>query len=264
MTPLIGARRDLLVIRGIYTAASGMMAEAARQEAVTNNLANIETTGFKKDLAALRSTPERTVTRIGDGETLRAWRPVIGSLEQGTLVDRFYTLHEQGRLRETGAAFDLALEGDGFFVVETPDGPRYTRNGAFTLDADRVLVDDRGYRVLGRQGRLQIASGEVLVDAAGRIKSNGVEQGRLQLVSFTDNTRLRKTGDNLFAAATELAQQPFDGQVRQGFLESSNVEALSEMVKMMAAQRAYEASRRALLAQDELLGKAVNEVGVVR
>lgn len=252
------------MIRGIYTAASGMMAEAARQEAVTNNLANIETTGFKRDLATLRSAQERTVVRIGDRDTLRAWRPVIGSLEQGALVDRIYTLHEQGALRETGAAFDLALEGDGFFVVETPDGPRYTRNGAFTLDADRALVDDLGYRVLGRQGRLQIAAGEVLIDAEGRIMSNGVEQGQLQLVSFADNASLRKTGDNLFAAVTELAQQPFEGQVRQGFLESSNVEALAEMVKMLAAQRAYEASRRALLAQDELLGRAVNEVGVVR
>lgn len=252
------------MIRGLYTAAAGMMTEAARQEAITNNMANIETAGFKKDLAVLRSAPQRPVVRIGDGEGISGSRSVIGSLGQGALVDRIFTLHEQGGLRETGAALDVALEGDGFFVVETPDGPRYTRNGAFTLDADRYLVDDHGNPVLGAQGRLQIAAGEVRIDAAGRIMSDGVPQGQLRLQSFADNSRLQKVGDNLFSAAAGLAQQPFNGQVHQGFLESSNVQALAEMVRMLAAQRAYETSQRVLLAQDELLGKAVNEVGVVR
>jgi len=252
------------MIRGLYTAAAGMKAEAARQEAITNNMANIETAGFKKDLAVLRSARERAVVRIGDGEGLPAGRPVIGSLGKGALVDRFYTLHEQGGLRETGAAFDLALEGEGFFVVETPGGPRYTRNGAFSLDAGRYLIDNHGHWVLGTEGRLQVAAGEIQIDAAGRVMSNGVQQGQLRLVSFADRDGLQKEGDNLFAAEAGLAQQPFNGQVRQGFLESSNVEALAEMVKMLAAQRAYETSQRVLLAQDELLGKAVNEVGVVR
>jgi flagellar basal-body rod protein FlgG len=252
------------MIRGLYIAAAGMMAEAARQETITNNMANIETTGFKKDLAALRSAPERTVVRIGDGEGFFARRPVIGSMGLGALVDGFYTRHEQGSLRETGGALDVALEGDGFFMVETPGGARYTRNGAFTLDADRYLVDDHGHPVLGAQGRLQIAAGEIQIDATGRIISNGVQQGQLRLVSFADNAGLQKVGDNLFSADAGQAQQPFTGQVRQGFLESSNVQALAEMVRMLAAQRAYETSQRVLLAQDELLGKAVNEVGVVR
>jgi flagellar basal-body rod protein FlgG len=179
-------------------------------------------------------------------------------------VERFFTLHEQGNLRETGAVYDLALAGDGFFVVETPEGLRYTRNGAFTLDADRYLVDDRGHRVLGTQGPLQIAAGEIQIDVSGRIMSDGVLQGQLLLQSFADNSSLQKVGDNLFSAAAGLTQQPFAGQVRQGFLENSNVQALAEMVRMLAAQRAYETSQRVLLAQDELLGKAVNEVGVVR
>lgn len=247
------------MIRGLYTAAKGMMTEAARQETITNNLVNSETTGFKKDLAVLRA-PERSVVRVGDA----GGRTVIGTLGLGPLVDRLHTSHDQGDLRETGRSLDLALSGEGFFVVETPGGWRHTRNGAFTLDADRYLVDDHGQRVQGTNGPLQVAAGEVQIDVGGRVVSDGVPQGQLRIESFADSSQLQKVGRNLFAADAALEAIPFNGQVHQGFLESSNVQVLQEMVRMLTAQRAYETNQRVLLAQDELLGKAVNEVGVVR
>lgn len=250
------------MIRGLYTAASGMMVEAARQEQITNNLANSETSGFKKDLALQRAQPEYQVVRIGNGPGMPS--PVIGSLGVGALLDRIHTSYEQGNLLQTDRNLDLAVAGGGFFAVETPQGVRYTRNGSFSLDADRFLVTDQGYRVLGENGPLQLAEGEAHIDAGGRVFIGEALQGSLRLVNFTDNSQLRKAGDAMFAAGENAEEAPFNGQIRQGFVESSNVEVLQEMVRMMAAMRAYETNQRAIQAQDDILGKAVNEIGTLR
>jgi flagellar basal-body rod protein FlgG len=251
------------MIRGLYTAASGMMVEAARQETITNNISNSETTGFKKDLALQRAYPEQAIARVGEGRTF-PFRPVMGVLGLGSLVDSIHTSYEQGSLIESGRPTDLASVGNGFFTVDTPEGIRFTRNGSFSLDADRYLVNDHGHRVLGISGPLQLPEGELTVDAAGRIFVNETLQGELQLTGFDDPANLRKVGYSLFAAGDGVAQAPFDGQVKQGFLEGSNVQVVQEMVRMISAMRAYETNQRAVQAQDELLGKAVNEIGALR
>ncbi|MBS4032723.1 MAG: flagellar basal-body rod protein FlgF [Clostridiales bacterium] len=251
------------MIRGLYTAASGMMVEAARQEQITNNLANSETTGFKKDLALQRARPEYQVIRIGNGPGM-PHNPVIGSLGVGALLDRIHTSYEQGNLLQTDRNLDLAVAGNGFFAVDTPQGIRYTRNGSFSLDADRFLVTDQGYRVLGQNGPLQLGEGDVRIDAGGAVFLGETFQDSLRLVNFTDNSQLRKAGDALFATGENAEEAPFNGQVRSGFLESSNVEVLQEMIRMMAAMRAYETNQRAIQAQDDILGKAVNEIGTLR
>lgn len=250
------------MIRGIYTAASGMMVEAARLETITNNLANSETTGFKRDLALQRAGTERPVLRVGDSTSTWPLQPVIGSLGTGSLVDGIHTAHEQGALRETGRKLDLAVSGSGFFTVETPQGLRFTRNGAFTLDAERYLQNDAGHRVMGTEGFLQIPAGELTVEHDGRLFVDGAQVGRLRLADFAEPELLRKQGESLFA--TLQAELPATAQVKQGFLESANVQLIQEMVRMIATQRAYETNQRALQAQDELLGRAVNEIGSLR
>lgn len=248
------------MIRGLYTAAGGMMVEAARQETITNNLANSETSGFKKDLALQRSHAEQTVIRTGDGR-----QPVpIGTLGLGAVVDRIYTSYEQGSLQETGRTLDVALTGDGFFAVATPQGTRYTRNGAFSLDAGRRLVTDQGHPVLGTAGPIVLGEGELTVDQHGRIYVDGVFADKIEISSFADAGQLRKAGHSLFAAAEGQEGTPFAGQVRQGFLENANVQVVQEMVRMIAALRAYETNQRVIQAQDEILGKAANEVGSLR
>jgi flagellar basal-body rod protein FlgG len=240
-----------------------MMVEAARQEIISNNMANSETVGFKKDMSLQRSFPQLPVVRTGEGNKF-PFRPVIGQLGLGSLVDRIFTSHSQGDLLETGRALDIAILGEGFFVVDTPQGLRYTRSGAFSRDGEKYLVTDQGHRVMGMDGPLRVDDGEMSLDEQGRIYSDGVLQGQLRLSAFTDENRLQKLGGNLFAAAEDTDPIAFRGQTRQGFLETSNVDALQEMVQMMAALRAYETNQRMILAQDEILGKAVNEVGSLR
>ncbi|EEG76503.1 flagellar basal-body rod protein FlgF [Dethiobacter alkaliphilus] len=251
------------MIRGLYTAASGMMVESTRQETITNNLANSETTGFKRDLALQRSHGEQPVVRLGDRQPFGV-RPVIGSLGVGSLIDGIHTSHEQGSLQETGRDLDVAMAGDGYFVVETEQGLRYTRNGAFSIDADRMLVNDQGHRVMGTTGPLQLPAGEVQIDQAGNVFVNDAMQGQLARVSFADNSELQKVGDSLFTAAEGAEQQPVTGMVKQGFLEGSNVQAVQEMVQMLAAMRAYETNQRVVQAQDDMLRKATNEIAALR
>ncbi|MBT9173527.1 MAG: Flagellar basal-body rod protein FlgG [Syntrophomonadaceae bacterium] len=250
------------MIRGLYTAASGMMVESARQETITNNLANSETTGFKRDLALQRAQAELPVLRVGDSNHLPL-QPVIGTLGTGSLVAGIHTVHEQGVLRETGRKLDLSLAGAGFFTVETAQGVRFTRNGAFTLDADGFLLTDAGHRVMGTEGYLQIPAGEMTVNDDGRLFVDGAPVGQLRLALFAEQELLSKQGESLFDAGGQVAL-PAAAQVKQGFLESANIQVIQEIVRMIATQRAYETNQRALQAQDELLGKAVNEIGSLR
>jgi len=238
------------------------MVEAARQETITNNLANSETIGFKRDLALQRAQAELPVLRVGDSSPLPV-QPVIGTLGTGSLVAGIHTVHEQGVLRETGRELDLAMAGPGFFTVETAQGLRFTRSGAFTLDADGFLLTDAGHRVMGTEGYLQIPAGELTVDNDGGLFVDGAPVGQLRLVAFAEQELLSKQGESLFDAGGQAAL-PVAAQVQQGFLESANVQIIQEMVKMIATQRAYETNQRALQAQDELLGKAVNEIGSLR
>ncbi|NLN06512.1 MAG: flagellar hook-basal body protein [Firmicutes bacterium] len=250
------------MIRGLYTAAAGMMVEAARQEIITHNLANSETHGFKKDLAV--QLAQTAVPLVRAGGTNGGGRQVLGTLDWGVLVAGVHTSGEQGALQETSGTLDLALSGDGFFAVDTPRGIRYTRNGAFAVDAERFLVTENGDRVLGIGGPVRLPEGKTVIDEAGRIYTNGVFTGQLQLVVFSDPSVLQKDQDALFAAPDDAETMPFDGQVRQGFLECSNVSVAEEMVRMLAALRAYEANQRVIQVQNEILGKAVNEVGTLR
>ena len=250
------------MIRGLYTAASGMMVESVRQETITNNLANSETTGFKRDLALQRAQAELPVLRVGDSNPLPV-QPIIGTLGTGSLVVGTHTVHEQGALRETGRKLDFGLAGSGFFTVETAQGLRFTRNGAFTVDADGFLQTDTGHRVMGTEGYLQIPAGELTADNDGRLFVDGAPVGQLRLVGFAEQELLSKQGETLFDAGGQ-AILPSAAQVQQGFLESANIQVIQEMVKMIATQRAYETNQRALQAHDELLGKAVNEIGSLR
>ncbi|HHX73858.1 MAG TPA: flagellar hook-basal body protein [Firmicutes bacterium] len=250
------------MIRGLYTAAAGMMVEAARQEIITHNLANSETHGFKKDLAV--QLTQTAVPLVRAGGPTGGSRQVLGTLDWGVLVAGIHTSGEQGSLQETGRALDLALSGEGFFAVETPRGVRYTRNGAFTVDAERFLVTENGDRVLGTGGFIRLPEGETVIDEAGRIYTGGILTGQLQLTVFSEPAVLQKDRDALFAAPEDAETVPFDGQVRQGYLESSNVSVADEMVRMLVALRAYETNQRVIQVQNEMLGKAVNEVGALR
>lgn len=188
--------------------------------------------------------------------------PRAVALEIGTGLDA-----RPGPLRETGRAADLALQGDGFFVVQTERGEFYTRNGHFTLDSNGRLVTGGGGTVQSSGGPLEIEGGAFVVEPDGSVTSGGNLLGRLQVVTFADPARLEHRGDALLAAPRDMAAEPLPAeqvQVVQGQLESSNVNPIDALVDMIAAQRAFEIESRVLQATDENLEKSVNQLPSVR
>ena len=255
------------MIRGLYTSASGMMAQYEKMDTISNNLANVDTVGYKKDQVITASFEEELVKRINDRQgQVPVSRPKnIGTMSLGVKVDEIFTNFTQGSLQETNQELDLALHGVGFFTVLAQEGgeERYTRNGAFLLDPSRRLVTATGERVMGQQGPITLPVGDVTIKDTGEIFVNGVFIDRLQIQSFDDSRTLRKIGDNLLAATEQSQPRAFGGTVRQGFLESSNVNPVREMVEMITVMRTYEASQKALQAQDQTLEKLINEVSRV-
>lgn len=252
------------MIRGLYTSASGLMAEMARTDVISNNLANINTVSFKKDRAIFRAFPEMNINRIDDPAAITPRdkidpRPFIGVLGTGAMVDEISTDFSSGTIENTSNPLDLALSGDGFFEVQTPAGLRYTRDGSFTRNEQGYLVTSDGYYVLGQNGPVKLPEGSDLsINSRGEIFSGGNFVDRLAVVSFADLRQMSKEGDNLYSTN----QQPVfsNSEVIQGALEGSNVNPIGEMVDMITAFRAYEANQKVVKANDDTLSRAVNDI----
>jgi flagellar basal-body rod protein FlgG len=241
-------------MEGAYPIVSGASAQEKRLEVITNNLANVNTTGFKRDRAVFGVVPvDAAVSAVG-GMDVAGPSPVFSTLDLVT------TDFAGGALRPTGDPLDLAINGDGFFVVETPDGPRYTRNGHFVLDADGRVVTPDGHPVQGSGGAITLPVGTVMVDTDGRISVDGAEVDTVRVVQVSDPTRLRKVGDNLFEGSGQT-ETAVAGRIQPGALEASNVNPVAEMTAMIEVMRLYEAAQKAMQTTDAVVGKAVNEVG---
>ena len=295
--------------RGLFTAATGMITEMKRTDVISNNLANAATTGYKKDIAVHREFEEMLIRRVYDHEdggtvgltvdgfnTLGSlgtsssdvtqfkgfnadpfYRPAIGRLGLGDFIDEISVDYVQGAMETTGNTFDLAIAGQGFFTIQTPNGVRYTRNGAFFKNQDGVLQDIRGYNLLDTNNNpitipQDIPSSRIVITGDGRIfvtaeTGNRQQQiAQIQLVQFDNRLATEKQGDNLFYAVTDnqgnVAQpQPATGEIIQGCLEKSNVAIVKEMVELIHNQRMYEANAKAVTTQDTMLETSVNEVG---
>lgn len=250
------------MIRGLYTAANGMLYQRRKLDTIANNMANIYTPGYKKDTTVVRSFRDELVMRIEKGEA----DPVreIGHINHGVYIERIDTSFMDGNLEETNELTHLAIQGEGFFTVLTEDGVRYTRDGSFHIDENGLLVTAEGYPVAGVGGQaIQIGNQPFEVDRAGNIIIAGNVVNQLQLVSFNDPLGLQKVGDNLFISDPDNEAIEFQGEVFQGYLEASNVDPTDEMVSLIVAARSYESSQRIVQMMDQVLGKAVNEVGKV-
>ena len=260
------------MIRGLYTAVTGLITGEAKQSIVTNNIANANTNGFKSDNLSIKKFDDVLIQNydkiVNGGNT----KNTIGSLSMGSKIDELNTYFSQGILTATDKATDFAIDGTGFFTVQRDDGVStknyYTRSGDFHVDGAGYLVTDSGDKVLGKNKATNAAQpifvgdGKLQVDNSGSISVNGVNQYKFNTVDFKDYKSLKKVGDNLFDAADPVQNQNIT--VKQNSLEKSNVNVTSEMINMMTISRNFESNQKVIQAIDETLGKAVNEVGTVR
>jgi len=223
--------------RGLYIAASGMLAEMVRQDQITNDLANASTPGYKADRSTQKSFGDILLDNTVSGQP-------IGPLGLGARIDSIVTDTTPAPARDTGDPLDFAVVGDGWFQVQTPQGTRYTRNGQFALSPQGFLIDGMGNQVMGQGG------GPVRAGANGKIDPRQI--GIFQL------TGIKKIGDSYVTGA---AGGKATGTVRQGALEGSNADPAKSMVDMIASFRAFESGQRVIHTIDETLQKASNVVG---
>ena len=249
------------MIRSLYIAATGMMTQRSKMDVTTNNIGNADTTGYKTDQMVSRSFKDMLLERINDPAVLSA-RAEVGPLNTGTHIDEIVTDFTSGPQEETGETTDLAIQGDGFFCIQAPQGTAYTRSGNFYVNAAGDLVTQEGYYVLGENGgKIHTGGTDFTVSEDGTVRVDGNAAGKIKVVQFKDMTSLRKMGDNLYMSYNnETPAQAANPVVKQGYLESSNVDIATEMVNMMTINRAYESNQRIVMMVDGTLDKAVNEL----
>lgn len=248
------------MLRGIYAAASGMIAQRERLDVIADNLANVNTVAFKKAEPISRGFYQVFAREIGRFPSDRGSSDIPGG---GSALDATAGDFSTGPIIDTGNPLDAAIEGSGFFVVETPAGERYTRAGNFSVDAEGRLVTQDGYFMRGQQGLIVARGARVQVSQAGDVLVDGEPVDRLLVVDFPRPYRLSKYGQNLYGAAEEVRQTQSPVQtpsLRVSALERSNVNPISELVLLMDTARTYEADQRIIQAIDESLNAAVNQI----
>ncbi len=245
------------MIKGLYRSGSAMLPRIKQQETIANNLANASTAGFKKDMVF---TQELTRAQAKNKPRQTDW--------ETPMIDQVYTQYSQGDLDQTGNPLDLALEGNGFFVVEAEDGtPVLTRAGNFQVDRNGFVVNPEGQRLLSEGGPINIAegAGEVSISENGQVEVAGDVIANVRVVTVEDPTQLKKAGNSGFALPEGSDPIPaINFAIRQGYLEHSNVETIKEMVEMIISFRNYEASANALKVQDDSLDKLLTNVARIR
>ena len=278
------------MLRALYTSATAMIKDMTRQDVVANNLANSATIGYKRDLAVSSSFDDQLIIRendpVGPEKLSIDPKPVIGKLGFGTRVDTVATIYETGALKQTDNETDVAIvdhkdtanpaeQTTDFFAVKTASGIRYTRDGSFSLqptqNGTRILTTDVGDPVLGTTGQpIELPQGKVNISQDGTVEVNGENVDQLQIVGFQtaqlqkDPTLLKKEGGNLFVyGGTGTPQADANPDVKQGFLETSNVNTVRKMVEMITVMRSYEANSKIIQSLDSTLDRTANDVGKV-
>ena len=259
------------MIRSLFTAATGMIAQQLNLDVIANNLANVNTTGFKKSKSDFQDLMYQIVEEPGTTANQQGTSPTGIQIGLGVRPAAVGKIHSQGDFESTGNPFDLAIEGDGFFQITLPNGEqRYTRSGAFKIDETGIMVNSDGYQLTpaitipsDAIGVTVSSDGIVSVRQPGSTTLSQV--GQIQTARFQNPAGLRSTGRNLFeeteASGAATLGTPGDtglGTLAQGFLESSNVSVVEEIVSMVTGQRAYEANSKVIQTADQLLTTAIN------
>lgn len=263
------------MIKGLYTAASGMMLQMSKQDVVANNIANANTGGYKKDSVICQSFPSMLISRLGDtkvdaqGHEVVMPPVVIGPLGTGAVVKDIVTDHSAGNIQLTNNPTDVALSEEGYFVVQTPQGERFTRDGEFKINSQGILVTNQGAAVLSTNNQpINIINdnGKVSdfnIDKNGSVLVDNQEIAKLKIVNFADKKQLEKEGAWMRAKGGQYTAVEKPG-VMQGYLELSNVNVVKEMVNLISVVRAYESCQKVVQAEDELTAASIDQVGAVQ
>lgn len=245
------------MIRGLYTATSGMLTSNRKIDVTANNIANISTAGFKRDSLVATVFDEALVSRMENGAV------TIGNSSQRTIAGEIGTDLTQGSLKETGNSLDLAVKGDGFFTLTNAQGQQwFSRNGQFSMDAEGYLTLPQGGRLMGENGAVKVDGTGFTVNGQGEVyDTKGKLVDKLLIYSPTGNTMVKQSEGMFVDMAYTQANFIDDGEVLQGVLESSNVDMTEELSDMISSQRSFQACSQALKMIDSTLQKAVNEVG---
>ena len=265
--------------KGIYAAVSGAMAQSSRLDTIANNLANVNTTAFKKDrqvfseyLSAYEK-PNDVIQVPRVPASIESFYDMQGGDTAYVNPAGTYTNFSQGLLKATGSPFDVAIEGRGFLEVLTPQGLRWTRNGALQVDGEGRLVTKEGHPVL-RSGQndpaqrmIQLASRNVTISHAGDVYDGGNQVGRISVVDFAENDALQKVGNSYYSLKENFGEEApiaaAESRIHQGFIEGSNVNVVEEMTDMITANRVFEATQQAIKAHDQMDDKLINQAAKV-
>ena len=238
------------MLRGLYTAYTGMLNEQYRMDIMSNNLANADTTGFKKEGSTSQAYSEVMAVKIKDVTENPNTPKRLGNMSLGVKIGETYTDFSQGSLRDTGNTYDIAIGGDGFFNIEFTSksgetSTKYTRAGSFTLTKDGYLVTKDGDYVLGENGRIQLSTtaGNTVFDESGNIFQDGTLVASLKLTEFEDTNYLTHYGETMWDAKEGAVSKDAENfKIRQGYLEMSNASVVKEMVNMITISRHYEST----------------------
>ncbi len=260
------------MVRALYTSWTGLRNEEKRMDVVTNNMANANTTGYKKIDVTAQSFDRQLAVKINDFTEGPNLVRGIGGMTLGVKIGETYYDMSQGNFRQTENLYNFALSGSGFFTISTTDKSgtehiRYTRDGDFTVTKDGFLVTKDGDFVLGEGGqRIQIPGAdtvEISVNQLGEIYAGNEYISTLQVVDFENYDALSSYGENMYEPVEGAVMIESEAVVNQGYLEMSNVNMVTEMVDMIAITRAYETNQKMMQTVDDMLGKAVNDIGKV-
>lgn len=246
------------MISALYKAGTGMQVQSKKMDVVSNNIVNSATVGYRAD-SLLTTTFEDVMFgeyNSSNGDINRS----IGGLSSGIHIDSVVTSFKDGSLKETGRSADLAVQGQGFFSINTPNGVYYTRAGNFSVDRYGQLLTDEGYGVMGQNGDIFVNPENFTVNEDGDVYSDGVFVDRIRIVRFENMDSVQRYGENLFRC-DEAPVDSEDYKIMQGCLETSNVDINKEYINMLEIYRNHEANQRVIKMIDETLGRAANDIG---
>lgn len=248
------------MFQGFYNLSSGMLTQNRNLNVISNNIANMMTPGYKRDVMLSSTFQEELFSRTGNLDRSNATE--LNDIAMMRIATENVTDFTQGGLEDTGNPLDFALLEDGFFQIQTQNGVVYTRNGAFIIDDEGYLSLPETGRVLGTNGPIYLGTDEITMDKAGVLRNQDNQAlGQFQIVTFDDPTQLVKAGNGTFTST--VAGTPTQVSIQQKVLEYSNVDASREMVSMMEAQRALQSAAQVIKMYDQLMSKASTEIARV-